>query len=290
MNTRRVFEIERFCYRGNGSLSGLPLLMKIKSRMLVMLFALVLLLASCATTVSIPYTMPSEVNMGRYRNLAVASTVPYRGYVSSGSWIPVDAAGFGVMIHPTWGSGTAASVASYATDQLWSTLSSSGYYNLLSPSQTDAVLYAPVNVSRELRRMGYDAVMIPRIDAMNVDENIYSVQRSATEYDAYDHSYYTYYYYDYYIKQTASITYTISVIDTNTEKIIATRTFTDSRTNTESIDPDFPRFDKAELLFQRMIRSFDAGIIRLFVPTMHNYSWQSGRDHSMCLQDSMPLS
>ena len=158
-----------------------------------MLFALVLLLASCATTVSIPYTMPSEVNMGRYRNLAVASTVPYRGYVSSGSWIPVDAAGFGVMIHPTWGSGTAASVASYATDQLWSTLSSSGYYNLLSPSQTDAVLYAPVNVSRELRRMGYDAVMIPRIDAMNVDENIYSVQRSATEYDAYDHSYYTYY-------------------------------------------------------------------------------------------------
>ncbi len=247
------------------------MLMKIKSRMLVMLFALVLLLASCATTVSIPYTMPSEVNMGRYRNLAVASTVPYRGYVSSGSWIPVDAAGFGVMIHPTWGSGTAASVASYATDQLWSTLSSSGYYNLLSPSQTDAVLYAPVNVSRELRRMGYDAVMIPRIDAMNVDESIYTTVDRVSYYDPYYGGYVDDYEYEYHLKRRISITYSITVVDTATERIVTTKTFSDYTSFTETIDPMWPSYNDSEYYFRRMIRNFQEGVIRLFVPTTAYY-------------------
>ena len=244
-----------------------------RCKLLVLILAVLLLSASCATEIAVRYMQPSEINMGSYRNLALASVVPYKGFVTSSGWIrTIDIGSAGILIRPSYSYDITNSVASYATDRIYSTLSSSGYYNILPPSSTDRIIHTSWDESREFRDMGYDAVMIPRIDAMNVDENIYSVQRSATEYDAYDHSYYTYYYYDYYIKQTASITYTISVIDTNTEKIIATRTFTDSRTNTESIDPDFPRFDKAELLFQRMIRSFDAGIIRLFVPTMHNYN------------------
>ena len=37
------------------------------------------LAVSCATGVTINYTQPAEINMGSYRNIAVASTVPYKG-------------------------------------------------------------------------------------------------------------------------------------------------------------------------------------------------------------------
>ena len=232
----------------------------------------VLMLVSCATEISVRYMQPSEINMGSYRNLAVASVVPYRGSVRTSDWLrTIDAGAFGIRIRPSYSRDITGSVARYATDRLVSTLSSTGYYNILPPSSTDPILRSGWDQSRQLRNLGYDAVMIPRIDAMDIDEHIYSIQRSSTEYDAYDHSYYTVYYYDYYVKQVATITYTVTVIDTHTDKIIATRSFTDSRTHTESVDPDFPRFDKAETLFQRMIRGFDTGLIRLFVPTVRSY-------------------
>lgn len=253
----------------------------LKKRLLVLIVAILMLFASCATEIAVRYMQPSEINMGAYRNLALASVVPYKGFVSSSGWIrTIDIGSAGIRIRPSYSYDITNSIAAYATDRLYSTLSSSGYYNILPPSSTDQIIRSSWNESREFRELGYDAVMIPRIDAMNVDEQVYSVSRTATEYDAYTHSYYTYYYYDYYVKQVATITYTISVIDTNTDRIIASRTFQDSRTNTEMIDPDFPRFDKAELLFQRMIRSFDSGIIRLFVPTV--------RDYNVALMDNKP--
>ena len=253
----------------------------LRRRFLVLAAAVLMLFASCATEIAVRYMQPSEINMGAYRNLALASVVPYRGFVPGGGWIrTIDIGSAGIRIRPSYSYDITNSVAAYATERLYSTLSSSGYYNILPPSSTDQIIHSSWDESREFRRLGYDAVMIPRIDAMNVDEQVYSVSRTATEYDAYSHSYYTYYYYDYYVKQTATITYTISVIDTNTDRIIASRTFRDSRTNTEMIDPDFPRFDKAELLFQRMIRSFDSGIIRLFVPTV--------RDYNVALMDNKP--
>ncbi len=253
----------------------------LKKRLLVLFVAILMLFASCATEIAVRYMQPSEINMGAYRNLALASVVPYKGFVSSSGWIrTIDIGSAGIRIRPSYSYDITNSIAAYATDRLYSTLSSSGYYNILPPSSTDQIIRSSWNESREFRELGYDAVMIPRIDAMNVDEQVYSVSRTATEYDAYTHSYYTYYYYDYYVKQVATITYTISVIDTNTDRIIASRTFQDSRTNTEMIDPDFPRFDKAELLFQRMIRSFDSGIIRLFVPTV--------RDYNVALMDNKP--
>ena len=253
----------------------------LKKRLLVLFVAILMLFASCATEIAVRYMQPSEINMGAYRNLALASVVPYKGFVSSSGWIrTIDIGSAGIRIRPSYSYDITNSIAAYATDRLYSTLSSSGYYNILPPLSTDQIIRSSWNESREFRELGYDAVMIPRIDAMNVDEQVYSVSRTATEYDAYTHSYYTYYYYDYYVKQVATITYTISVIDTNTDRIIASRTFQDSRTNTEMIDPDFPRFDKAELLFQRMIRSFDSGIIRLFVPTV--------RDYNVALMDNKP--
>ena len=253
----------------------------LKKRLLVLIVAILMLFASCATEIAVRYMQPSEINMGAYRNLALASVVPYKGFVSSSGWIrTIDIGSAGIRIRPSYSYDITNSIAAYATDRLYSTLSSSGYYNILPPSSTDQIIRSSWNESREFRELGYDAVMIPRIDAMNVDEQVYSVSRTATEYDAYTHSYYTYYYYDYYVKQVATITYTISVIDTNTDRIIASRTFQDSRTNTEMIDPDFPRFDKAEILFQRMIRSFDSGIIRLFVPTV--------RDYNVALMDNKP--
>ncbi len=243
---------------------------------LMLMLVAVLLLASCATEVAIPYLRPSDINMGPYRNLALASTVPYRGYVGSGIsgslWIPVSGpGGLGVRISPTWQSNTAANVAAYATNALASTLSSSGYYNILSPSETDAILRAPINASREFQRRGYDAVMIPRIDAMNVNENIYTISQSRVVWDPYLERDMVEYYYDYYLKRIMTITYTITVVDTATDSIVAVKTFSDSRTYTDYFDPDWPSYSNSEYYFRRMIDSFQTGIRQLFIPSASSY-------------------
>ena len=45
-----------------------------------LIVAILLLFASCSTSVSLSYYSPSEIDMGRYRNIAVASCVPFQGF------------------------------------------------------------------------------------------------------------------------------------------------------------------------------------------------------------------
>ena len=107
-------------------------------RLLSSVILLVLLFAvSCSTTVSIPYIQPSVIDMG-YRNLAVASAVPYRGFVPYTGWIPgrdIYASRF--HIRTGYSYSVVSGIAEYATEELYSTLLNSGFFNLLSPSRTD---------------------------------------------------------------------------------------------------------------------------------------------------------
>ena len=228
-----------------------------KKAVLFILILLVLVLSSCQTSVDIGYMYPSDVDMSHYRHLAVMNVVPYRGSVPSSYWIGgLDVMAGHLHIRSTYSSGVASDIAEYATDRLYSVLSDSGYYDLLDPGSTSWILNSGYRVSERLRDMGYDAVMIPRIEDMTVDEHIYTQRNSERVWDPERKEYRTEY----------------CIVDIRTERVVSRRTFIDSASRSESFDPFWPRFDGIEILFRRMIRGFDEGIRRSYVPTFRDYS------------------
>ena len=51
---------------------------KRKFLFLLLIIALVIFIGGCATTVSMRYLVPAEIDMSSYKNLAVLSVEPYR--------------------------------------------------------------------------------------------------------------------------------------------------------------------------------------------------------------------
>lgn len=243
-------------------------------RIILFCILILLLFVSCSTMVSIPYIEPSVIDMGGYRNLAVASAVPYHGIIPYTSWVPWrDTFSPRFRIRSGFSPSIAASVAEYATTELYSTLSESGFFNLLSPARTDAILERGrlgYSISEELRNLGYDAVLIPRIENMNVDEYVYAepYEEWWTDSDGKRHRHIEY---EYYYKQTATISYSLTLVDTETGAIVTKRTFADSRYRESSFDPVWGILADPGYLFRRMLSSFDEGILRQFVPRTRLY-------------------
>ena len=151
---------------------------------LAALAAAALLFSSCQTSVRINYLYPSDVNMSNYRHLAVMPVVQYRGYIPSTQWIAgLDVMAGSVHVRSSYSASIASDVSSYATDQLYSTLSNTGYFSLLDPQSTAWIVNSGYRVSERLRDMGYDAVMIPRIEDMTIEERIYTRRNSERVWD-----------------------------------------------------------------------------------------------------------
>lgn len=234
-----------------------------------------LLFASCSTTITVPYLQPSIIDMGAHRNLAVASVVPYKGYAAPSRFvIGADVHAAGLTIYSGYSSSTSGSVAAYATDQLYSILSSSGFFNILQPDRTDMIIERGkygYDISSEFRRLGYDAVLIPRITGMSVNETIYSKPYEEWWFDE-DGDRHSYIEYNYYYKQIASIDYSLTIIDTESGNIIGQRMYSDTKSREGILDRSWSRLDDVSYLFRSMIRSFNADIIHLLVPTTREYS------------------
>ena len=240
-----------------------------KGKMLILSIVLLLLfVTACSTTVGVSYMRPSDVDMGKYRNIAIASTVPYKGYLPYPSRIRcLDLATSSIYIGSSYGKNLPKRVAEYATNTLVSALSQTGYYNILPPEMTDRYLgigYIGYSPSKELIDAGYDAVMIPKIEDMDIDELIWA------EFDSYkvDKDGNKFPVYEYYIKRIASITYSITVIDCKTDKIISKRTYQDDMVWTDDFDPNNLYFSvDAYYMFKSMINGFKGSILRNFVPS-----------------------
>lgn len=196
----------------------------------------VLLLASCATSVSVSYMNPSEIDMGRMRTVAVASCVPFEGFHAPSRYVRA----FDSMsaaysrIPSSYDRHLADDVASYATDRLVAGLSSTGFFQLVSPSVTDTLVAmnrSGMSIGDEVERLGIDAFIVPRIVSMDVNEYV----SSEREY-YYDHSRLDsdgdplrLVRYRYYLTQTVSIVYSYTVIDARTMTVYATKSFSDKR-------------------------------------------------------------
>lgn len=238
------------------------------------LAVLVFLLASCMTSVDISYVAPSGIDMGHYRNIAVASTVPYAGFTNPPAYVRSIDPGPYNLVYSSYGYSLRDQVASYATERFLETLSNSGYFTIKGPGFTDAVLDASsvgVDARKIFRDNGIDAVVIPKIENMGVDEYIYSTirEREVVDKDGRPRKVYDRLYY---YQVDLSLTFSFTIIDTQTEKVVAKRSFHVEDSDNVSLgspyfSPGDPYWD-----FCSMIRSIQGDILTQLVPTRRSIS------------------
>ena len=213
-----------------------------RKKYLIVIIVLSFLLTACSTSVRVGYNRPSEIDMGRYRNIAVASTVPFRGFQSPGFYVRSvdDAAASHTHVRSSYDRSLADEVASYATGSLLGSLSSTGFFSITPPEKADRMISKNrlgYSIQDDVEYYNIDAFVIPRIVSMDVNEYLSSER---------------YYYYDYsrvdkngkplrlvdyryYLTQSASIVYSYTVIDARTMTIYVTKNFSDKIEETTEV-------------------------------------------------------
>lgn len=249
-----------------------------KNRVFTVLIVLLLVLSSCSTSIKLSYMKPSKVNMGSYKNIAIASTVPYSGKMSSPIFIrSLTPLASSLNVFSTYDSNLNKNVANYATNKLYSTISKTNFFeNILEPKKTDTILGMDglgYDASKVFIEQGYDAVMIPKIESMTYDEYIWSEEKNVKVFDKKQNKDVIVKEITFRVKMIAYITYSITVVDCRANKVVARETFEDSYTWTSKFDPKYPTFiEKGEDLFRSMISDFQSDILSRFVPAKASYT------------------
>ena len=242
-----------------------------RKKLFFLLLSVVICFCSCQSSVDITYMVPSEIDMGGHRNIAIASTVPYYGFSHPSRYIrAIDSlARYGfASARSTYDWSLKDEIADYMTDKIVSTLDESGYYTILPPDITDSILDASrigVSSRSEFEKRGVDAVLIPRIDNMSIDEYIYSKTTYETRVDSDGNEYETadtrfYYDADYYL----AFSYTI--VDVESESIIATRRFVVEDDDNFLVSNPYLIYAYPDRHFERMVDSSMSRITRQLVP------------------------
>ncbi len=239
-------------------------------KLILPLILIIALFSSCQSYVNVSYMTPSEINMASHRSIAIASAVPYRGLNHSSYIRGADALlrhGYG-MIRSTYSSSLAFDIADYATDAIFDALSLSGYYTVTDPAVTDRILDGP-DTRTELLERGIDAVIIPRIENMDVNERIHANTRTERRKDKdgreirEEHT--TFYYYANY-----SLTISYTVVDAQTEKVIARRSFVVEDSDSYVVNPPLILLNYPERAFRRMVNSVLPRLTQQLVPLKAN--------------------
>ncbi len=245
----------------------------------LLLLALILValvsLASCASTVQVKGLVPAEIDLGKYRNLAVASTksFSFNSYSRPSAWVRSMGAG-NISVASGIPRNLEAQVASYATDRLVNTLQQTGFFRLIQPEVTDAYI-AGASVGLDsfslLRQSGATALLNSSINYMDCDEYVYSKLR--TKWVTVDESGNTVPGHevvvgtDYYLVQTATVTFSYSIIDLSTGSILAARSFSD-KVNREVELGRYDSFAPSVVpLYTKMIDAFQGGLRKQLAPS-----------------------
>ncbi len=243
-----------------------------KHILFTLLIAVLLLFSSCQTELRISYVQPSNVNMASYRNIAIASTTPYSGTRES---IPLYIRYIDDIFDPSFAFHYYYSTYNYdsvnnraakaVTNMLSNVFSSSSYYSTLSTDRTDTYI-SLYKVGRDpsamLREDGVDALIVPRITSLRTDEYIDTdiVEDKYTGEITYRYTLYRY----------VSISFSLTVLDTKTNRIVTEKTYHTENTDWEVFDPDYYIFysllSEEDLVYNAVMDKMSE-VISDFVPT-----------------------
>ena len=214
--------------------------MSMKRMVLGLVIAGMLLFSSCTTTVQVRHLVPSEVDLSNYRTIAVASTDAYRfpfGRPVS-PWIRgLNETSFSLT--SGYANDLSKQVANLSSLYLTQTLMDTGYFTILGPELSDA--YLTISAGGDdalslLKAKGVQAILRSSITYMGCDESIYGRDRKTWVTESLDPtkptvmtSYEKVTGKDYYLLQKATVTFTYTLLDIQTGKIVTTKSFTDQR-------------------------------------------------------------
>lgn len=209
-----------------------------KRNLLLFIIVLLLFFVSCSTTIPVTYTEPSTINMGSYRNIALSSPVKGKVQNSIPFYIRYDLSDPTIRTYVFLSSYSASSVEDEAATSLGNAMKKifedNSYYNTLPPSSTDIILKSGSlfgrDSSKELRTNGYDAVVIPRIERLNTDEYIGARKRVDSS-TGKEESIYTLY-------RSVSVTISVNVVDTLTNQIVVTKSYSKSDSSEYVFNPE----------------------------------------------------
>lgn len=237
-------------------------------KILLFCFFTLLFFTSCQTSVDLKYMVPSRVDMGPYRNIAVASVTPDRGFSRPSVFIRTSDRESGRMyskIYSSYSSNLAYSVADYATSELVRQLEESRYFSVISPRETDHIIKYSYNPGENLSALGADAVLLSSIDTMYINEYIHSKskERIVTTEDGKEIVVVdTYYYYS----VSCNLKFSYTLVDSRTNKVIFSDSF--SRTFSDDAEIPGPWFSAPSPLYSynNMVRGIIKSMVFDFVP------------------------
>ena len=239
-----------------------------KKRNLIILLVLTLfVMASCSTSLGIRYQQPSNINMSNYRNVAVASAAKYNGTQRLPMFLRFDISDPTIQLYTIFSTFDFNNVNDRAAVEVSNMVSKvftqSSYYSVMPRSKTDTYLdlyRIGKDPSKMLREDGIDAVIIPKITRFYNDEYVdasYSTDSNGNKVAKY------------YIHHSVDIAITVTVLDTATDRIVASKEYSAYEYDVELFDPKFPyifsvtQSDIVSLAISDMVSS----IVADFVPT-----------------------
>ena len=191
---------------------------RIKSTLLIIVLAIVLVITSCSTTIAIKRLVPAKVDVSGYKTIAVRSTIDETRWVHPtfwGSYVPltgIDALYASYLSMSSYLDFNASSrITDAATSMIYKAINT-GYFNVLDPQYTDSLVTVGQrngNLQKTLMDNNVDAVLTTRITNLYYDEYIAPVKDSYLSKDKNGNKYYKVRFY-LYKKYQMSISYTLS--------------------------------------------------------------------------------
>jgi len=148
--------------------------MKTRNCIVGFLLGAVVFLASCQSTVTVRHLVPAAVNMGSYRNIAVASTTLNTATLGFYPTWNISFDDFGYRFSTGYERDSARRAAEIATDAFTKTLQSSGFFTVFPPSETDNYLGIGADGVQLLKQKGVKAIVRSSISYLDLDEHPYS--------------------------------------------------------------------------------------------------------------------
>ena len=238
-----------------------------KRNLIVLLVLILMVITSCSTSMSIRYQQPSNINMANYRNVAVASATKYAGNQRLPMFLRFDISDPTIQLYTIFSTFDFNNVndraAAEVSNMVSKVFTQSSYYSVMPNSKTDTYLdlyRIGKDPSKMLREAGIDAVIIPKITRFYNDEYVdasYSTDSNGNKVAKY------------YIHRSVDIAITITVLDTATDRIVASKEYSAYEYDVELFDPKFPYIFSVTQsdIVSRAVSDMVSSVVADFVPT-----------------------
>lgn len=233
------------------------------------LLVLVVLLTSCATSVTVRHLVPGEVDLSSFRSLAVASTTTYKFPTSRplSPWISgLQETDF--TLSSGYEASLNAQIADLATNMLVQSVGKTGYFSVLPPAITDAYVTLG-SIGENLRSMlqskGVQALLVSDITYLDMEESIVGrdirtyVTEGTKHYEKVTSR-------EYFLLQKATLSLTYSVIDLAQNRILVSKSFTGKQERETKIGTRIYLFDTGTVGAFRDERRYASGHAPSFAP------------------------